>query len=88
MVRHAETADDELETRYIYVLSDGTGAVRYAGSTGNLRRRETLHRHSHRRCALRGMPRPHSALRLRACPGAPCIARAARHARPEASRPP
>ena len=48
-VRRAETADDELETRYVYVLSDASGAVRYAGSTGNLRRRETTHRHSHRR---------------------------------------
>ena len=47
--RRAETADDKLETKYIYVLSDGTGAVRYAGYTGNLRRRETLHRHSYRR---------------------------------------
>ena len=48
-VRRAETADDELETRYVYVLADCTNAVRYAGSTGNLRRRETTHRHSHRR---------------------------------------
>jgi hypothetical protein len=48
-VRRAETSDDELETKYIYVLSDGTGAVRYAGYTKNLRRRETTHRHSHRR---------------------------------------
>jgi hypothetical protein len=48
-VRRAETQDCELETRYVYVLSDASGAVRYAGSTGNLRRRETTHRHSHRR---------------------------------------
>ena len=48
-VRRAETQDCELETKYVYVLSDGTGAVRYAGSTGNLRRRETTHRHSYRR---------------------------------------
>ena len=48
-VRRAETTDDELETKYIYVLSDGTGAVRYAGYTGNLRRRTTTHRHSYRR---------------------------------------
>ena len=48
-VRRAETSDDELETKYIYVLSDGTGAVRYAGYTGNLRRRTTTHRHSYRR---------------------------------------
>ena len=31
------------------MLSDGTGAVRYAGYTKNLRRRTTTHRHSHRR---------------------------------------
>ena len=48
-MRRAETTDDELATKYIYVLSDGTGAVRYAGYTGNLRRRLTTHRHSHRR---------------------------------------
>ena len=48
-VRRAETQDCELKTKYVYVLSDGTGAVRYAGSTGNLRRRETTHRHSYRR---------------------------------------
>ena len=33
---------------HLYVLADGEGAIRYAGSTGDMRRRESLHRTDHR----------------------------------------
>jgi hypothetical protein len=37
-----------MATGYLYVLADGGGAIRYAGSTGDMRRRESLHRADHR----------------------------------------
>ena len=47
-VRAPETGPDEMATGYLYVLADGEGAIRYAGSTGDMRRRESLHRTDHR----------------------------------------